>query len=82
MDLINPQIIEDIVKDTMAPMIGDFPVSVQIGDALKSTASKEEVQSMKIDLEKLKKDMERLITLVGDFSVSQQIDMAINRSEN
>lgn len=74
--------VKKIISDVAEEMIGDTPVSVQLATALNETASKEDVNALRSDLDAIRKDVEKLIELVGDISVSEQINMAINKSEN
>lgn len=74
--------VKKIIIDVAEEMIGDTPVSVQLATALNETASKEDVSALRSDLDAIRKDVEKLIELVGDISVSEQINMAINKSEN
>ena len=57
-------------------IIGDTPVSVQLATALDRMASKDDVKALRSDLDALRKDIEQLIKLVGDVSVSEQINNA------
>lgn len=66
--------------DTLANLIGDVPVSEQLGAALERMAIKDHTHDNyadRNDVEDLKKKVELLLYLVGDFSVSDQITMAI-----
>ena len=68
------------ILETLAPIIGDMPVSEQINAALESMASKKYVHDNYIsldDFEELKKKIEALEALVGDTSVSAQIAAAL-----
>ena len=73
---------EDRIAEAISSLIGDTPVSVQIATALGETASKEDVDALRADLDALREKIETLIMLVGDTTVSEQINMAINKSEN
>lgn len=74
--------VNDILNDIIEPIVGDTPVSVQLATALNGMASKEDVDALRSDLKALCKEVEKLTELVGDISVSEQINMAINKSEN
>lgn len=76
--LANARTVDEILSDMIEPIVGDTPVSVQLNAALNKMASKEEVEDMRIDINVLKKDMEKLMALLGDTSVSEQINMAIS----
>jgi len=80
--LANARTVDEILSDVVEPIIGDTPVSVQLNAALDKMASKEDVQAIRIDVDIIKKEIEKLLALVGDVSVSEQINMVINRSEN
>lgn len=71
-----------MINDAIEVMIGDTPVSVQLAAALNGMASKEDVNALSSELRALRKDVEKLIDLVGDASVSEQINMVISRPEN
>jgi polyhydroxyalkanoate synthesis regulator phasin len=73
---------EDRIIETLERMVGDTPVSVQIATALHETASREDMNALRSDLNALREKVEKLIMLVGDTPVSEQINMTINRSEN
>lgn len=73
---------ERSLSDTIEILIGDTPVSVQLATALHGMASKEDVNALQQDVRELRKEIEKLIELVGDVSVSEQINMVISRSEN
>lgn len=74
--------IEKIIGEVAEEIIGDTPVSVQLATALSGVASNEDMIALRSDLNALRKEVEALIALVGDTSVSEQINMAINKSEN
>ena len=73
---------DEILSDIIEPIIGDTPVSVQLAMALDGMASKEEVLVLRKELVELRKEFEKLALLVGDLSVSEQINMAMNKPEN
>lgn len=63
-------------------IIGDIPVSEQLSDALSQMASKSHVHDEYVtrkEYDTLKKQVDMLINLVGDTSVSEQINTAINK---
>jgi hypothetical protein len=68
-------------KDTLDNLIGDVPVSEQLGAALERMATKDHVHheyATSDEVKDLKKKIELLLELVGDTSVSEQINIAIN----
>jgi hypothetical protein len=67
--------------DTLFDLIGDTPVSEQLGAALERMAPKDHIHdnyATHSEVEDLKKKIEMLLYLVGDVSVADQIAMAIN----
>ena len=69
-----------IDSNTLDSLIGDVPVSEQLGAALERMAPKEHVHdnyATRNEIEELKKKIEILIDLVGDVPVSEQINKAI-----
>ena len=61
-------------------LIGDVPVSEQLGAALEHMASKEhthEEYATRDEVEDLKRKIDMLINLVGDIPISEQINTAI-----
>lgn len=68
-------------QNTIDSLIGDIPVSEQLGIALEHMASKEHIHenyATRDEVEELKKKVEMLIDLVGDVPVSEQIYNTIN----
>jgi hypothetical protein len=68
-------------QNTLDSLIGDVPVSEQLGAALDRMATKDHVHSeyaTRDEVADLKKKIEQLLELVGDISVSDQIFMALN----
>ena len=63
--------------NTLDSLIGDVPVSEQLGAALERMASKEQVQTLYDEVEELKGKINMLTDLVGDESVAVQIGNAI-----
>lgn len=73
---------ERMISDTIETLIGDTPVSEQLGAALSYMAPKEHVHCDYItrkEYEILKKQVELLIELVGDTPVAEQISLALKR---
>lgn len=67
--------------DTLNYLIGDVPVSEQLGSALERMAYKDhthENYATKDEVEDLKRKIDMLIDLVGDSPVSEQIQKAVN----
>lgn len=73
---------DENVNNHVEELIGDTPVSVQLAMALEKMASREDVNTLRNDIKVLSEEVERLIALVGDLSVSEQISLAISKSEN
>lgn len=70
-----------VISDTLENLIGDVPVSEQLGAALDRMAPKDHVHdncATKEEIEDLRKKIDMLIDLVGDSPVSEQIYAAIN----
>ena len=70
------------ISDTLDSLVGDIPVSEQLGAALDRMAPKCHTHSdyaSHEEFEELKRKIEMLINLVGDTSVSEQIYEAINK---
>ena len=69
------------ISDTLDNLIGDVPVSEQLGAALDRMALKDhthEEYATCSEVEELKRKIEMLIDLVGDTPISEQIYAAIN----
>lgn len=69
------------LSDTLDNLIGDVPVSEQLGAALGRMAPKDHVHNdyaTRKEIEELKRKIEMLIDLVGDLPISEQIYEAIN----
>lgn len=67
--------------DTIDNLIGDVPVSEQLGAALARMAHKDHVHeeyATQHELEDLKKKINMLMDLVGDAPISEQIYTALN----
>ena len=68
------------ISDTLDNLIGDVPVSEQLGAALNRMSDKEHKHSeyaTRDEVNDLKKKIELLMDLVGDTSVSEQINAVI-----
>lgn len=61
-------------------ILGDVPVSVQLAAALERMAPKEHTHdyATRTEIEELNRKLEKLMDLVGDASVSEQIQIALN----
>lgn len=69
------------ISDTLDNLVGDVPVSEQLGAALGRMAPKDHVHNdyaTRKEIEELRKKIEMLIDLVGDSPISKQIYEAIN----
>ena len=67
--------------NTLDNLIGDVPVSEQLGAALERMSPKDHTHdnyATRDEVEELKKKIEMLIDLVGDSPISEQIYTAIN----
>jgi hypothetical protein len=76
---------EKTIEDTLGFLIGDVPVSEQLGAALERMALKEHEHSnyaTQNEIADLKRKIEMLIDLVGDVPVSEQINKAIKLNKN
>ena len=69
------------ILDTIGTLIGDVPVSEQICAAFKCIEPKDHKHleyATNEEVQELKKKIDLLLDLVGDTSVSEQIQTAIN----
>lgn len=67
--------------DTLSRLIGDTPVSEQLGVALSHMAPKDHIHenyANRNEVEDLKKKIDMLLQLIGDTPVADQIAIAIN----
>lgn len=65
---------------TLDSLIGDVPVSEQLGAALERMAMKDHAHdnyATRDEVEELKRKIDMLINLVGDTPISEQINMAV-----
>ena len=67
------------MNDTISTLIGDVPVSEQLAAALERMAPRDHAHDYVThdEIEVLKKKIDLLMDLVGDTSVSEQIQNAI-----
>ena len=68
------------MDNTLDSLIGDVPVSEQLGAALERMASKShthEEYALRDEVSELKRKIDMLMNLVGDESVASQINNAI-----
>lgn len=75
---------ERSLSDTIEVLIGDTPVSEQLGAALSYMAPKEHTHDNYVTREEyeiLRQQVELLLELVGDMSVAEQISTAINTAK-
>jgi len=73
-----------ITSDTLDNLIGDVPVSEQLGAALERMAAKDHVHDNYVtrdEVEELKQKIELLIDMVGDTPISEQIYAAIRNNK-
>jgi hypothetical protein len=71
------------IVDTLDNLIGDVPVSEQLGAALDRMSDKDHTHddyATRKEVDELKKKIDMLIDLVGDAPVSEQINAAINKA--
>lgn len=71
------------IVDTLDNLIGDVPVSEQLGAALDRMSDKDHTHddyATRKEIDELNKKIDMLIDLVGDTSVSEQINAAINKA--
>lgn len=71
-------------QNTLDNLIGDMPVSEQLGAALERMAPKDHAHNYatRDEIEELKKKIDMLMELVGDLPVAEQIYTAINNINN
>ena len=72
---------QDNILDTLHSLVGDIPVSEQLGTALDRISAKthdHNQYALRTEVEELKKKIDLLYDLVGDMPVSEQINSAIN----
>ena len=64
---------------TLDNLIGDIPVSEQLGAALERMAPKDHTHdyATREEVEELKRKIDMLIDLVGDTPISEQVYMAV-----
>lgn len=69
-----------IDTNTIDNLIGDVPVSEQLGAALERMAPKDHTHEYvtRDEVEDLKKKINMLMDLVGDISVAEQIHIALS----
>jgi hypothetical protein len=65
-------------EDTISNLIGGVPISEQIAEALKYTATKDHTYDyvLRKEVEELNRKIEMLMGLIGGVSVSEQISEA------
>lgn len=75
-------VMERMISDAIETLIGDTPVSEQLGAALSYMAPKEHEHAnyaQREEVEVLKQQVDLLMQLVGDISVAEQISIAFKR---
>ena len=70
--------IRSFIDECMCELVGDTPVPCQLDAALKDKANTHDQHALQEELDILKKEVERLKELVGDASVAEQINSALN----
>lgn len=73
---------ERMISDAIETLIGDTPVSEQLGAALSYMAPKEHIHEnyvTRAEFEAVRRQVELLLQLVGDTSVAEQIITAFQR---
>ena len=69
------------ISDTLDNLIGDVPVSEQLGAALDRMSQKDHAHAnyaTRDEVEELKRKIDMLMDLVGDTSVADQISIVLN----
>ena len=69
------------IPEAIDTLIGDVPVSEQLGAAIERMAYKDHSHpdyATHKEVEDLKKKIDAIMDLVGDISISEQIQIAIN----
>jgi hypothetical protein len=77
---LDTHVIEEILRNIIEPIVGDTPVSAQLSTALCGMASKDDVVDLRHDVNELRKEVGKLIALVGDTPVSEQINNVISQA--
>lgn len=75
---------EKSLTDIIETLIGDTPISEQLGAALKYMAEKDHTHDNYVtrqEFEPIVRQLELLLGLVGDVSVSEQIAAALNNGK-
>ena len=73
-----------IISNTLDSLIGDVPVSEQLGAALERMATKDHTHDNYVtrdEVEDLKRKIAVLIDMVGDTPISEQIYAAIKNNK-
>lgn len=68
---------EKSLTDIVDTLIGDTPISVQLAAALEKHTHDNYV--LKTEFDALKDQVEKILDLIGDTSVAEQINAAINK---
>lgn len=74
--LMSKEEIRQIINECVAELIGDTPVPYQLAVAL--VGHEHEQYALAEEVKDIKKEVERLYSLVGDSSVAEQINAAFN----
>lgn len=73
---------ERVISNAIETLIGDTPVSEQLGAALSHMAPRDHTHdnyATSEEVEILRRQVELLLELVGDVSVAEQISLALKR---
>ena len=79
MSEINKETIKEMISECMHELVGDTPVPCQLDVALGYKANADEHNVLQKEVDNLKKEVQRLIELVGDTSVAEQVNAAFNK---
>ena len=71
--------IKEMINECMRELVGDTPIPCQLDVALKDKANTTEQINLEMELNALKKEVQRLSELVGDTSVTEQINAAFSK---
>ena len=79
MSEINKEVIKEMINECMQELVGDTPVPCQLDVALGYKTDVDEHHILQEEVEKLKKEVQKLTELVGDTSVAEQVNAAFNK---
>lgn len=85
MSEITTEMVIEMMNKYIQDFIGDTPVQYQIGEAMATKANvneqhaiQEEICALRDEVRILNDTVQRLVALIGDTPVSEQICMALN----